>query len=400
MGITKMNLIKFLFIGAIIAIVLGELGKFPFGGTSSGISVMDVFLVLTVTFFLVWKIGIKKKINLPKPFLILTGFWLIALVSLITSLNLSGGLYLVRFILYSCSFLTAYTLVQEDIFEFESLKKLFLKIGLAISLIGMFQLVFYPDMKYLTDYGFDPHMNRLVSTFLDPNFLGCFINIVILILITLYKKISFKEFIIAFLILISGVLLTFSRSAYLQLILGLGIYATLFNKKILLLLIVIPLVLYFAIPRFAERINGGFRIDTTASERVQSWQKGLQVFAQYPILGIGFNNLRFFSVDKNLVKTFSPDGGHSGAGVDSSLLVVASTTGVIGLVGYLIFWVYLTYSFLQRYVKTKKFEFIMPLIIMAELIINSQFINSLFFPSIMLLFYSILGAYYGYMEKD
>ena len=123
-----MNLVWFISVGAIMANVLGELGKFPFGGNNS-IGVIDVLVSLTVGFLVVWQVGIQKKIVLQREFKILIGFWVISLISLILSGRIYGGLYLVRFMLYSSLFWVGFNLIKSKVITvdnlFSKIRKLF-----------------------------------------------------------------------------------------------------------------------------------------------------------------------------------------------------------------------------------------------------------------------------------
>ena len=97
--------------------------------------------------------------------------------------------------------------------------------------------------------------------------------------------------------------------------------------------------------------------------------------------------MRYAYKNNNLIKTYSEDGGHSGAGVDSSLIFVLATTGVLGFLGYMYFW----YKVLQDHFNLSSLS-LSVLSIFLGLLINSQFINSLFFPPLMFTLFFWLGA--------
>lgn len=384
-----MNLVWFLIIGVISSVTLGEFGQFPFGVTSSSFSLTDLLLALTMIFFLIWQIGVKRELRLPTSFKLLVSFWGIGVISLIISQMFSGGLYLIRFIFYSSIFLPVFYLIKQKLITLEQLLKVLIIPAFLLAALGFIQIIFFPDIKVLTDFGFDPHKNRLVSTFLDPNFTGSFLNIGVVIFAYLY--VTQKKRIWAFLIffLLTAIILTFSRSAYLMLFLEIFILGLLKYRKLLLILILVPIILYLSVPKFAERINGAINLDITATERVESWRKGIEIFKENYLFGVGFNNIRNAFEKNNLLKVFTKDGGNSGAGVDSSFLFVLITTGVIGFLVYIIFWI----SFIKRFIKKKNKNFNLFIIaLIPAIFLNSQFINSLFYPPIMLYLYSLLGA--------
>jgi hypothetical protein len=111
----------------------------------------------------------------------------------------------------------------------------------------------------------------------------------------------------------------------------------------------------------------------------------LVVFGDKPVLGVGFDNLRYEFERRDLFKVFSENGGHSGAGVDSSLIFILATTGVLGLASFLFFW--------GMVIKNSKGEFKLFLVcLLLGLLVDSQFINSLFYPPIMLVIFLLAGS--------
>src|SRR3989344_3275152 len=210
-----MNLVWFISVGAIMANVLGELGKFPFGGNNS-IGVIDVLVSLTVGFLVVWQVVIQKKIVLPREFKILIGFWVISLISLILSGRIYGGLYLVRFMLYSSLFWVGFNLIKSKVITVDNLFSKIILSGVILSILGFIQLLVFPNLAFLEIFGFDPHQNRVVSTFLDPNFLGCFLSICFLVSLYQFFENKQKIFLLGATIFLLTIFFTFSRSAYLK----------------------------------------------------------------------------------------------------------------------------------------------------------------------------------------
>lgn len=394
-----MNLVWFLTIATILSLILGEFGQYPFSQTFFSISATDILLSLTIGLLLIWQIGIKRSFQIPNIFKLLILFWMVALFSLGFAGNFEGGLYLVRFILYSLSLILGYYLVKEKESNFDRISLVIILSGTLFLLAGFAQLIFYPRLEQLEILGYDPHQYRLVSTFLDPNFAGVFLNI--LFLLTLFRWFKSKRVIwqvLASLFLL-GVVLTFSRSAYVMLIVQIFILGVIKNKKIILATVFVTLIIYMTVPKVTERINGAFNLDKSAQERVESWQKGIIIFQKNPVLGVGFNNLKAALSRYNLVEVFSKDGGHSASGVDSSILTTLATTGVLGLLVYLSFWIMILMKSLRAITKNKSDNFSpVMLSILIGLFVNSQFINSLFYPPNMLIIYLLVGSYYGSLD--
>lgn len=391
-----MNIVFFLSLGTIISIIFGELGRFPFGGGNLSITFTDIFVFTTLFFCALWQIGLKKDYRSLKSLSLILPFYIISLLSLVVSRKFFGFLYLVRFIFYSMLFWVGYCAIKDNSARFFMMNKLVSITGVILSFIGFIQLLFFPDISAFSQFGFDPHSFRLVSTFLDPNFLGAFLcfslgNSLILITNNSKKHHGISELFYAIFI-VGAITFTFSRSSYLFLITAISYLSFFLNKKFLILLLSFLVILTFT-PQFQKRIIGGFLVDSSSKERLYSWANGFSAFTSSPVIGIGFNNLRSFYQEKNLLKNYSSDGGHSGAGVDSSLLLVLATTGILGFFFYLFFWIKI---FLLP-IKNNTVKFISQALILG-LFVNSQFINSLFFPFIMAPIFLFYGALKGLEE--
>lgn len=396
-----MNLIKFLLYAAVFSTVFGELGRYPFGASSVAVNILDILVFLTNLFFAIWFANTKQKLFLPPGYKWLVGFWGVGLASLVWSLTnfpitevFKGSLYLIRFILYSNIYLISFNLIKSKVMDIEGLIKAQVDTATLFCLLGFAQLIIFPDFDFLLDYGYDPHKGRLTSTFLDPNFAGLYMTFNLGLSFWYYLKSKNITYGIISGLLFLGVILTYSRSAYLMLgSLIIGLVVLNIKKlgwKYLSLVTISCIILLFSLinifPRFKDRIEGGFRVDDSAIERLESWRDGWQIFAGHPILGVGFNNLRIAQQEHDLVKTYSVDGGRSGAGVDSSLLVILSTTGIVGIIVYLRFWYKLMIFKSTNYYKP------LSLVLVLALLLGSQFVNGLLFTPIMVYYFSLLGS--------
>lgn len=389
-----MQLVKFLIYGAALSHILGAFGLFPFGSSSVAVYVADFLLILSILFFAIWIINTKQNILIPPLFRLIILFWIVGIVSLLWSLNffalseLIGGLYLVRFALYSTILLIIYNLCQRGVIKTICLINLFLTIGLALAVLGFFQYIFFADLERLAEFGFDPHKGRLASSFLDPNFTGAYL--ILTSSLALYKYLVAKQkkiWLVILLILTLAIILTFSRSAFLMLAVSGFIFGILRWKKLILALIIITILSSFLVPQFLDRIKGGLTIDRSAQERFETYRNGLYIFDMSPLVGIGFNNLRVAQDHINLLKPYSQEGGHGGSGIDSGIIFTLATTGIAGLIIYLLFWINLLK---HLFVKKTTLSLIF-FSLFIGLLVNGQFINSLFFPPIMLWVFSMVG---------
>lgn len=394
-----MYLVKFILYGSILSVVLGEFGKFPFG-KSGAFSVTDGLIVLLILFFFIWQVVNKNKIYTPKLSLLTLAFLIIGVVSLLWSLIrfplsdvIKGGGYLVRFSAYTLVFTIVYNLKKYKILDFEKLTNFYIVSGLILAFFGFIQLVIFPNFEALTQFGYDPHLNRLSSTFLDPNFLGCYFVMVFGLLTARIKsKDTNSSWVkISYLVILIAIILTFSRSSYLMLFVFSVLFGLIAWRKLLIFMIIFSLLSAAIFPRSYQRIISAFTLDVSSTERIKSWDNGLKVFQLNPLVGVGFNNIRLASEQLNLFKTYSWDGGHSGGGFDSSFITVMGMTGIAGLAIYLLAWV----DILRNLLKKKTFEQLAVFSVLVSLLINGQFINSLLFPPIMLFYYSLLGVTYN-----
>lgn len=395
-----MNLVLFLTIGTLIATIFGEFGKYPFGSVGNSFNILDFLVMLTGSVFLVWKIGITKKLEIPRLYIYLLSFFLIGFFSLIVNMNFSGGLYLLRFVLYSLFFWIGSCLAENGKEWILVINKVLVSVGLVSAVIGFGQLFFFPDLTFLSVLGYDPHIYRLSGAFLDPNFLGTYLSVAYGFgLIEFLSKRSKLNGLTIF-VLALAILLTFSRSAWLMFgIINLFI-GWFLPKKIVVLALLICIFSVVFIPKVQQRINGAFKIDISASERFSSWEKGLSVFKKNPVIGIGFNNIRSYSIENQLLKPFTTDGGNSGAGIDSSWLLILATTGLIGIGVFGSFYFGVLRLYLLAFLKTKEKMYLLMVGLLFALFINSQFINSLFYPPLMMILFLFTGLYYAGIKKN
>lgn len=348
-----------------LGIVSGQLIRLPF--LSGGITILDI-AVLFLTLFGLLKL--KFRLKNPPFFRSALFFILIALFSLLlTPLHLTLDAYIISFSYIARLFL--YSSFAWIIFSLKKdLSKSFIFSGIVIAVLGLLQIIFLPDLRFLANQGWDPHYFRTVSTFLDPNFTGAFLVLTMILLLQLKKE---RFSILIFALIYFALLTTFSRSSYLM-FLSSGLTFSFLNKskKYLFLTLILFAFLLLGFKTYSILVAAPRNIDRaeSASFRFSTWQQGLTLFQKYPVLGIGFNAYRFGINQYNLGDQQFLE-SHGSSGNDSSLLFVAVTTGIIGLLVYL--------YFLFSLMKSSK---IITAVILG-LIVHSFFSNSLFYPPIL-----------------
>lgn len=355
------------FILLFVTLLLGQLGAITvLPGIVVYVHDVVLFVILCIGF---WK---TKHFIRPTLFIPIVGFSVVGFISLFFALFrfevwqvALGSLYLVRWIIYACLYIF---IRQSSKFGMFLLRGLFVT-GSAFSVLGLMQYILYPSLRNLWYLGWDPHYYRLFSTFLDPNFAGLFIVLTILLgfaRMRINKWIWFVQG-INFLALY----LTYSRGSYLALLVGSIIWVILEKRWKILWLVTIAVSLVILIPKPGGNTLALLRRDSTIS-RIDNWKDSIQIIQRSPIIGHGFNTLRIIR-DDPISKAAS--------GVDNSFLFLSATTGIVGLGMYL----WLLWS-------TVDVWHVYHIAILAALLIHSQFINSLFYPWIMIWFWIYIGA--------
>lgn len=380
-----MDLLKKLFILILFLFPLGEIFRLDFG---SGIVVkpldigLSILFITWIVYIILKKQEIKQKhIFIPVLLFSASGFSSLIISNLHLSIKefLVSFSYLIRWIVYS----GIYFVVGNFDKEFKrKIFKLLIILGALIVGMGYVQYFFYPRLRNLFYLGWDEHMYRIFSVFLDPNFAGTFFVLFFLFLVSMFLK--EKSFLIGMLsvLTLAAIFLTFSRSALIMLLVSSSILFMLTNKKklIAVLLGITFLVLttssrYFNI----ENVNL-FRI-VSSEARLDTAKKALEIIQKYPVFGVGFNAYRYAKLDYSSRNDNSKLISHADAGVDNGFLFVLATTGIVGFILHLFLWF--------RIFKTAS---ILAIASIAGVFIDSMFINSLFYPLIMLWVWIIIAV--------
>ena len=389
-----MGLLKLLFILTIFLFVFGEIIKVPFAGLS--VKLIDIGIILLAAYWVLFIVKNFKKIKINRglgiPILI---FSTIALFSLLLNSRLLTGkeffvsfLYLIRWIAY------ASIIFIIPMFD-NSFKKIIIKllifIGVIIVVLGYIQYFFYPNLRNLYYLGWDEHLYRLFSTFLDPNFAGAFFVLYFLfalnILIDSLKKQTkfFSLFIglMSFLALIA-IFLTYSRSALLMLITGSFIFLFLnARRSFAILMAIIFLLATLFLPKAYKTEGTNFFRIVSSEARFSSAKQAITIFRQNPIFGVGFNTYRYAKSRYGFHPSMLEE-SHADAGTDNSFLFLLATTGIVGFGAYLFMW----FKILKINIKSK-----LLIASIAALFVDSLFINSLFYSFLMFWIWTLVGLY-------
>jgi len=373
-----------------ITVLLLSLNQFTsvYKNGETNVYLFDFAVVFFALYGLFYFLLVEKSFKLPKfsiLFLFLTATMTISLLMSIPNFPMenivAASFYLVRWGVYLLASLVVYNMLDKKIISTEGVENTLIASGVLISVIGFIQLIFLPDFGVLSsELGWDPHRNRLASTFFDPNFAGAYLTICIAFLINrFFSRKGFKKIeLVAFLTILLAIFLTFSRSTWAMFAIIILVYGIFKSKRLFIASLITFFVVYFAVPRIQTRLSGITDPADSASLRIVSWKNAMQIIKDNYWLGVGFNTYRYVQQDYGFL-TPETENIHSGSGSDSSLLFIFATTGILGLFFYLlsIFYI-LTESFLKR-----NSGGLMVFAIVLGVLVESQFINSFFYPQIL-----------------
>jgi hypothetical protein len=400
---------RFFFSGIILVFffaVLGEMGRLPFG-PGNGLLANDLLLPILISVWIFQKTFVDRQ--WPKTFLwapFLT-FIVIALISLLNGSRfltlketIISGLYLIRFIEYFFIAFITYDLAQDNNTKEKCFNGLLIS-AVAISILGFLQLKVFPDFTQMQDLGWDPHINRLLSTWFDPNFVGGMLAFILsLTSAKLIKKddpTSKRFLIISGGIILIALFMTYSRSSYLALITSLGLIGLLRSRKLILFGILASLLLVSVSSRAQDRVSDLYYSaksvltetyelpDASARLRLDSWENAIVFIKDHPFLGIGYNTYSFTQHRYGFIGSLDD---HAATGSDSTLLTIWATTGTIGLIAYL--WI-LGSIFWKTYHHRDNPLALGVLTGTIGLLVHSIFVNSLLFTPLLIFFYSGIG---------
>lgn len=392
-----MGLLKIFFVISLFTLMFGQLARIDF---RNGIAFTATDISVGVCFFYwVATTLVKKNINAYKKDSIFraTGFFIIVCIASLlanaqrfSAIELSiSSLYLLRWIAYASIYMVVKSF--DDAFK-KKIPFLLLAIGVITAFSGYIQYIYFNSLKSLFYLGWDDHMYRVFSVFLDPNFVGAFFVLLMIMIVTHIKRFAS---IVLFVVTTTAIFLTHSRSTLIMfLVSGITFFIIIQKKRFIFLLIIliVGVTLLFYSQFYIENINL-FRIVSTKA-RIETTSNALIAIKENPILGVGFNTFRYYQIQKGLRVGEGAIYSHSDAGTDSSLLFVLATTGLIGFLAYVLI--------LKKIIEKALFQIkignsterkigILVITSIIGLLSHSFFVNSLFYPFIMLWIWVICG---------
>lgn len=166
----------------------------------------------------------------------------------------------------------------------------------VVSLYGFYQYFFgatVSAIEWVDGEQFPDLKMRVFSTLENPNLLAGFLVTMMAIASGMgYKSDTMKSKMLFFTLvtLFGGCLvLTYSRGAWISLLAIIGMYGVLCNRKIFWLLLLLPVITFFAHDALLERLMSIMNpTDTSSTLRLALWESTIAMIMDKPFLGIGW----------------------------------------------------------------------------------------------------------------
>jgi putative inorganic carbon (HCO3(-)) transporter len=196
-------------------------------------------------------------------------------------------------------YILIYYLAVNNIRSSSQVKRLMwamLTSAVVVSLYGFHQYFFGANvsaMEWVDGEQFPDLKMRVFSTLENPNLLAGFLVTMMAIASgmgyksdTLKSKMVFSSLVILF----GGCLvLTYSRGAWISLLAIIGMYGVLCNRKIFWLLLLLPVIAFFAHDALLERLMSIMNpTDTSSTLRLALWESTIAMIMDKPFFGIGW----------------------------------------------------------------------------------------------------------------
>lgn len=167
----------------------------------------------------------------------------------------------------------------------------FLGIGLTSEQIVWTDGVMFPGLK-----------TRVFSTWQNPNLLGGYFDLMLGLMAGMFLLIKHKivRIVIAVLFCLTAfcLTLTYARGACLSIALVIFVYSILYNRKVLLALIGLAVILLLSDATLVDRMTSIFtKMDTSSEMRLAFWESTIAMILDHPLLGIGWGS--YFMVYPN-----------------------------------------------------------------------------------------------------
>lgn len=283
--------------------------------------------VITLGLFIIIK-NYKKIKTIPLTLPILT-FLFVAIISIFYSYNHQASIIeSLRLLSIFSFFILGYFLINTK----EDLIRLIKIIILSVAIPGA--VAFY---QFFTQTGmslpFEGIYNRIFGTFAHPNLFAYYLVAPLLLSLFIVLSKDKKDtgvimFFLIFSVLLTLLILTYARGAWLAFMIAIFIIGITKYRKLLLTTILISILLYVVVEPINERTNDLFNNRYSSIDwRIDLWQDGIKYFTENPLLGHGAGTAKEVILKKRGYKFGSSD-------PHNDYLKISIENGVLGLASY------------------------------------------------------------------
>jgi O-antigen ligase len=267
-------------------------------------------------------------------------------------------------------------------------RKIIYAVSILVFIIGIMQYLntdFEIPTKWVDSNEYKLN-KRIYSTFFNPNVFGFYINFIILLAIENlnFKKINLES--VVFLSCIICLILTFSRTAWISLVIAL-IVVSIFNRKYLKYALIISLAIFSF-----DTLLGIGRIDPVkAAEdssflyRFEVWKTSFEIIKDNLISGIGFGTLFKHVADYSSIVSSKIEHSHN------IYIQIFTETGIMGFSIFLIILFKVLKTFKRRLLDKNNNQWITAFAVFVMTLIHGLVDSVALTPQILL----ILSIYAG-----
>jgi len=363
--------------------------------SSVGIRFVEGFNFAIIFLFLSFIFCDKKRLKLTKAMTFLLLFVMVLLISglwagicgLAIAMIISG-------IFLFCQFVLAFV-ISSTFRAKNTVINLLLLISIPLLLVGCYQgLSGQTTSRLWVSTAENLVQARAFGFFGSPNILGGLAMITVIIAVSKFLSLKKWWYLVYGIIALLALVLTFSRSAWIGL--GVGIAAALLIKNWKLIFISPLVLLALIVPSIKQRIfvslSQSYMIDAALDGRVWSFNTAMEIFKTSPIIGTGpgtYGGQTAIYFNSPVYLRGIQNGYVALPYTDNQWLQIAVQTGILGLITIVGFFISHLVNNLKRYFKTHEYLYLGVVAATIALLINGLFANVLEFGAV-----SILGGVY------
>ncbi len=361
------------------------------------ITISEIFFILAIILFfyeiITKRIHIKKIFLSPVslPIIIFTLFHFISAATGIDPLNSLKDAKKIYLILMF--FLCAYCLNNK-----EKIKTVLNAFSLGAGFIGFYALltgIYFKHIKGIYDFRASSFSGNYMH--LGGMLMMALIVVFVLMLYSIKEREKTKIcfYTINFILILFGLLYTYTRGSWLASFTGILLILFLIDKKWFAWSIFISIIIFiiFINTSFAQRIIRTFTYFSgdSGTERIYMWKSGLKIIKDYPLFGIGTANL-----EKIYPLYIHKDAKEKNQGhLHNNILQIAVIDGLFGLSAFL--WIFITF-FIYIYKSFKntedlylKYVLLAVFSVLISFFVNGLFEYNFFSSQVVLIFWFLTG---------